>query len=174
MRAVAAAVAVSPMTLYRYFADRAELLATLWESVFEDLVADIKRCLEQGISAESRQRLAIEAFLAYFESKPDRYLLIYGDMQSAIAKDARAGVADTATYGKVLACGRDITTDFCREIGGDLSKVPVASDIGFAMQLGYLYAYMANTRYPWPAAGEFRPIYVSSVMAAIEGHLKNG
>ena len=77
VRAVAARVGVSPMTTYRYFADKAELLGGLWGSVFDDLHDQALLALSTVNGARERHRVFVATIVRYWETHPDHFCLVH-------------------------------------------------------------------------------------------------
>ncbi len=77
VRAVAARIGVSPMTPYRYFTDKTELLSGLMRSVFDATFAQKQAAVAMHTGARERLRASIDAFLGYWEANPDHYRLVY-------------------------------------------------------------------------------------------------
>ena len=79
MRAVAADLGVSPMTAYRYFKDKEEILAAVQARAFERFAA----ALEAGASADAAEfaRHASQAYVRFAFENPEAYRLMFDTAQ---------------------------------------------------------------------------------------------
>lgn len=167
MRAVAEQVGVSVMTPYRYFADKAELLRGLWQSVLRDTCDEMRAAVEEQRGGRARQRAMIEAFVGYWEAHPDHFRLVY--QTDRVTQHApKVGLTEMPVYAEMLQLVQDVTADVAREIGAGTEHQKLAGDVRFAMMLGYLQAALVNRRYPWSEAALLRRTYIDEVMAAVE------
>ena len=173
MRAVAEQVGVSVMTPYRYFADKAELLRGLWQSVLRAACDEMRAAVDAQRSGRARQRAMIEAFIGYWEAHPDHFRLVY--QTDKVTQNApKARWTEVPVYGELLQLVQGVTVDVAQEIGAGPAHVKLAGDIRFAMILGYLQAALVNRRYPWADVVGMRAIYIDQVMAAVERVLLAG
>lgn len=69
MRAVAAKAGMSPMSLYRYFANRQALLQSLWFLSIHDLKEYLYESIAETQSARQRHRVLIRAFINWAPRK---------------------------------------------------------------------------------------------------------
>lgn len=171
IRAVATLAGVSAMTPYRYFANKAELLAGLWQTVIAEVYERMKRAVELQSGGRARQRASIDAFLSYWEENPDHYRLVYMTEQTTRAGrrgDDRPMLAETPVYRDILALVLDVTAAMAEEIGAPMTHAKLAGDIRFMMQLGYLNAQLVNRRYPWSDARRLRAAYIEQIVVAVE------
>lgn len=174
MRAVAARVGVSPMAPYRYFADKAELLTGLWEFALGGLYERMRSAFDAAHpSARMRQAAVIDAFLGYWEGHPERYRLVYAPL-GADREETVAGVADFPVYERLLALSHAMGLALAAELGVGAQHVKLASDLRFAMQLGYLHGLMVNRRYPWGDRAVLRATYIEQIVATVERCLRDG
>jgi len=167
MRAVAAAVGVSAMTPYRYFAEKAELLSGLWQFVLRSVCQQMRRAIEAQEGARARMRASLDAFLSYYETNPDHYRLVYMTEQTT-QKQTMSGLTSAPVYAELLGIVRGVLADFAREIGVEETHIRLAADIRAAMQLGYLHGTLVNLRYPWTDKSLLREVYIEEIIATVE------
>lgn len=172
VRSVAARVGVSPMSTYRYFADKAELLSGLWLSVIHELCKRIKRAVEARDGGRARHRALIDAFLRYWETHPEHYCLVYGFTAIGQQREARSQVARAGVYTELLGIALGVTESLADEIGADRARAKLASDVRLAMLLGYLHGTLVATRYPWSESKLLREAYLDRVQDAVEQCLR--
>lgn len=77
MRQLAAELGVSPMTPYRYFRDKTEILAAVRAAGFERLADALERARGSDRSARARGALVAEAYLDFAFEHPDTYKLMF-------------------------------------------------------------------------------------------------
>ena len=76
MRRIGAEVGCSPMAMYRYFASKEELLASICEETFERLEGQIAT-IDANVSPLERLRSVLKAVIAFAVSNPNPYKLIF-------------------------------------------------------------------------------------------------
>jgi AcrR family transcriptional regulator len=173
IRAVAAAVGVSPMTPYRYFADKADLLSGLWRFALEALCEQLQTAIAGATGGRARQLAMIDAFLAFWEARPDHYRLVYTN-DSPAAGQPPAHFLEAPVYARLIELVRGVTEGVAKEIGGDLGRAKLAGDIRFTMMLGYLHAMLITCRYPWSERALLRASYIEQIAASVERCLLQG
>lgn len=173
VRAVAAHVGVSPMTPYRYFADKAELLVGLWHEVLLDLMAAMRAAVtgRRG-SARTRMRALVERFLGYWETHEENFRLVF--LTQGLKPDGGPQARLPPVYLEIMALFRQATMAVAEEIGASDKHVTAAEEIRFAMLLGYLQAALVNRRYPFGDRAAFRAGYIEQVLATQERCLLAG
>jgi len=100
MRRVAKSVGITPMALYRHFADRDGLLNSLAESGFEELTT---RLANTTLPAHPEQRLMriLDGFLDFALEKPRLFELMFLQRREGarqFPEDFRAGKSPTARF----------------------------------------------------------------------------
>jgi AcrR family transcriptional regulator len=169
VRAVAARVGVSPMSTYRYFADKAELLGGLWQSVFDELCEVATRALAAAPKgARERHRVFADTILRYWEEHLDHFVLVHGFTSLGQDRQAKTELRSGAVYGQLRQLGVDVSEAFAREIGADPARARLASEVRLAMTLGYLHGTLVATRYPWSDRALLRTIYLEQIEQAVE------
>jgi AcrR family transcriptional regulator len=166
MRAVATAVELSPMALYRYFADKGDLLRGLWEFVLDEAQQDVGRAMAAARGKRERLRASVDAFLAYWESHPDHFRLVYMSEETM-----RSGSANPLTRSPVYRAVVDLSRPLMEELAGpaaDPAGVLLARDLRESLMIGYLHARIVNTRYPWSDLDALRARTVDAVVDAVE------
>ncbi|HVK32641.1 MAG TPA: TetR/AcrR family transcriptional regulator [Burkholderiaceae bacterium] len=174
VRAVAARVGVSPMSTYRYFADKAELLAGLWQSVFDELYEVALQALVGVQGARQRHRVFAETVMHYWETHLDNFCLVQGFTSLGQDRQAKSQLAGDAVYGKLRQLGVEVTEALAREVGGDAAQARIASEVRLAMTLGYLHGTLVTTRYPWSDRRTLRAVYLEQIERAVEDCLRGG
>lgn len=174
VRAVAARVGVSPMSTYRYFADKAELLGGLWQSVFDELYDEASQAVAAAQGARERHRTFVDAIVRYWETHLDNFCLVHGFTSLGQDRQAKTQLASGAVYGRLRELGVEVSEAFAREIGGDPARGRLASEIRLAMTLGYLHGTLVAKRYPWSDRAVLRATYLEQIERAVEECLRGG
>lgn len=173
MRAVAARVGVSPMSTYRYFADKQELMVGLWQHIIAQLVAEMTQAVAKKRTGRARHMAFVEAFLTYWEQHPEHYALMYGFSRVDVA-DERAVVTAEPIYTGLLETANAITLQLAGEIGASTRHLRLASDVRLAMLLGYLHGTLVVRRIAWSDTAVLRRAYLAQVQQAVERCLLQG
>ena len=100
MRHVAKAVGITPMALYRHFANREGLLHALADAGFTELAARLEAAVAQG-SAERRLAANLDVFLDFALEKPRLFELMFLHRREGARQfpgDFRAGRSPTAKF----------------------------------------------------------------------------
>jgi AcrR family transcriptional regulator len=166
MRAVASAVSLSPMALYRYFADKGDLLRGLWEFVLDEAQQEVGRAMAAARGKRERLRASVDAFLGYWESHPDHFRLVYMSEETMAS-----GSANPLTRSPVYRSVVDLSRPLMEELAGpaaDPAGVLLARDLRQSLMVGYLHARIINTRYPWSDLDALRARTVDAVVDAVE------
>jgi AcrR family transcriptional regulator len=107
LNGIAKAMGMSGPALYRYFASRDELLATLVTESYEDMA----RALEAAVAAvhdkpaETRLRTAMNAYRDWARSSPHRYRLVFGSTYGSGELDPDRIIPAAARSMAVLLAG---------------------------------------------------------------------
>jgi len=173
MRAVAAAVGVSPMTPYRYFADKAELLTGLWDQAAAALHTRLRDAVDAAPTARAKIRAHLDNFIGYWEEHPDQYRLVYMTERTTRRED-RSVAQTSPVYAKLLELAQEINREFARELGTTDAHVQLADEVRLMMAMGYLHATMVNRRYPWSDVATLRTVFLEETLAAVERLLVHG
>lgn len=89
LNGIAKAMGMSGPAMYRYFASRDELLATLVTESYEDLADALTEASRHGRrrTPEGRLRAAVDAFREWALAHPHRYRLVFGSTYGSGALD---------------------------------------------------------------------------------------
>lgn len=174
IRAVAERVGVSLMTPYRYFDSKSALLASLWEHVLQGLHDAMKNAAERATSGRARLTATTDAFLTFWETHPEEYLLVHQTQKHATHRTELPGAEQAPVYALLLALARRNTTEFAAELGTGLAHAKLAEDMSVTMMYGYLNASLFNRRYPWGDKAVLRATVIRQIVAAVAQCLAEG
>ena len=172
IRGVALRAQVAVMTPYRYFKNKADLLAGLWESVVGELIAQQKLAVEQCSTPRDRLKANIEAYLSFWETHPEHYQLVYMPKLNR-AGEIRTAVVGTPVQREIWAFSNRLTLDFAKSIGGDPGKVETASQLRHFLVLGFLHISLVNQR-PTEQTRQLRPVVVEQAIETCARYLLGG
>lgn len=116
---IAKAMGMSGPSMYRYFASRDELLATLVTESYEDLADTLAEAAREARrqAPEMRLRAAVNAFRAWALHSPHRYRLVFGSSygSGALDPDRIIPAADRA-MSVLLAALADLDTTVVSDV----------------------------------------------------------
>ena len=167
MQALATALGRSAMSLYRYFESKSAVLQELWRAAYaECLIAMRARVDAQNTPAE-RHRALLEAFLDFWESRPDYYQLVYRTSGPSGTIEQALPEALMPTYGDIISLATSVTRDLADELGTGHERITLATEMRFAFAMGYLQSRFANPRYPWHDFTALRSACIDAIMASV-------
>ncbi|MFP1682078.1 TetR/AcrR family transcriptional regulator [Alloalcanivorax sp. C16-1] len=82
MRQIAAEMGVSPMTPYRYFRDKDEILALVRAAAFNQFAENLEQAVRAAGDARAKARAAGVAYLDFAHRFPDTYQLLFEHTQA--------------------------------------------------------------------------------------------
>lgn len=167
MQALAATLGRSPMSLYRYFDNKQAVLQALLRDVYADLLRAMRSRVEQHDTPQLRHRALLEAFVDFWESCPAYYELVYQTSAPAQRPEQPMPAALMPYYGEVVALATAVTTELADALDAGHERVRLATELRFALLMGYLQARFANPRYPWGGFQALRQACVDAVMDSV-------
>ncbi len=167
MRALAADLGLSPMALYRYFTNKADLLRALGEVAMAEAEVTVSAAIAGEPSARARLRAATETFIDYWESRPARFRLFYMTPE-AMEPETATQLLQSANYQRSLALATTLSADLIAEVGGDRKKALLARDLHTALMIGYLHSRIVNVRFPWHDFKALRQSVIDTIVVGVE------
>lgn len=82
MRQIAAGVGVSPMTPYRYFRDKDEILATVRAAAYNRFADTLEHAVKQGATARAKARAIGDAYVGFAKRYPAAYQMMFDFSQA--------------------------------------------------------------------------------------------
>jgi len=77
MRRIAADVGMGAMTLYKYFANKNEILHHIWEEFFVELFTGLQEKVLAESAHNDKFRIACHEYLHYWFKHPDRFRMVF-------------------------------------------------------------------------------------------------
>jgi AcrR family transcriptional regulator len=112
MRQLAAELGVSPMTPYRYFKDKDDILAAVRTNGFNRFAEALEKAFAKGGSAKAKSSAVGEAYLSFAFEHPQTYKLMFdlnqpneSDYPDLVAANRRAHETQTAYVKELVAAG---------------------------------------------------------------------
>jgi AcrR family transcriptional regulator len=147
MRRLAQEVGVTPMTLYKYFPAKIDILRAIWGQVFTDLFDRVDRAVEEaGAGPRAKLLAAAGAYLAYWLERPEHYRLVF--MAEGVTQpDVSVFVGDEV----VLARFAVLQETLAEALGPDASEAERAQsfDLLMATLHGIAHNRITISAYPW-------------------------
>jgi AcrR family transcriptional regulator len=94
MRRLAQEAGCAPMTLYAYFASKADILRQIWAQFFVELFGELNRKAARVSGPRKRLLLISKRYVRYWLDHPDRYRMVFmteGVSQADVGKFIGAG-----------------------------------------------------------------------------------
>lgn len=147
MRRLATEAGCTPMTLYKYFADKFAILRVLWASVFGELFDRLDRIAAAERDPRARLHAVAEAYVAFWLEHRDHYFLVF--MSGGITQeDVSLFMGDLsmmARFDLFRACLADA-------LGvEEAESVPLKSEVLVCGLNGISQGLVTMSGYPWAA-----------------------
>ena len=167
MQTLAKALGRSAMSLYRYFDSKNAVLQELWRAAFAECLVEMRARVDAQHTPAERHRALLEAFLNFWESRPDYYQLVYRTAGPSGTIEQALPAALMPSYGDIISLATGVTKELADELGTGHERVALATEMRLAFLMGYLQARFANPRYPWRDLSVLRGACVEAVMASV-------
>ena len=150
MRRLAREVGCTPMTLYKYFDNKIDILRDLWAQVFNDLFDEIDKAIATKSSPESILNITARTYVAYWLDHVDHYRMVF--MTEGVSQPevsifvgdepvmARFGIFQTVVAAVVSKEAGD-------ETAGEALRLKV--DLLMCTLNGIAHSLITISAYPW-------------------------
>jgi len=168
IRALTEAFSMSPMSFYGYFESKHDLARHIWIDFFQELLGELlaagqgKRSPVQVLSAH------VHTFIAYWESHPDRYRMVYmADLRTEADQASMVKVGDHPVYKQlaVLARERVVACAYGKTVPE--RTVRQQCDLMLAKAVGYLHIVIAMRRYAIADREAFKKAMVKDIVNTV-------
>ena len=167
MQALAAALGRSAMSLYRYFDSKHAVLQELWRAAYAECLVAMRARVDAQDTPTERHRALLEAFLDFWESRPDYYQLVYRTAGPSATIERPLPEALMPSYGDIISLATGVTKELADELGSGHERITLATEMRFAFVMGYLQSRFANPRYPWRDFTVLRSACIDAIMASV-------
>jgi AcrR family transcriptional regulator len=168
MRALAGELGVSAMALYRYYPSKADLLRAMWEVVLTEAQQTVRAAMAKGTTARERLRASIDGFLAYWESHPSHFQLVYMTPETMQPAGDSSPLTRSRPYTSAVDLATPVVDDLIAEVGGHPERALLARDLRMSLMVGYLHARLVNTRFPWSDLPGLRAAAIDTIASGVE------
>lgn len=149
LRAIAREVGIAAPSIYAHFADREEIIATLIDDAFADLVAALTSpAIEDLADPVDRLRAGCVAYLEFAKDRPQEYRILFQDRRPS---ELDAGLAPEQMLGwKAFSVLLERIAD-CAASGrsGSIDHFADATAVWVALH-GFATLDAAVPNFPWP------------------------
>ena len=147
MRRLAKEVGLTPMTLYKYFDSKIDILRALWAAVFEELFDELDQIAVKEKEPNRRIEAVALRYVTYWLDNPDHYFMVF--MSKGIKQvDVRGFIETEPTLARFNVLG-----DSLAEALGDRAEQP-ETRLKFELLLcvlnGIAHNLITIKSYPWP------------------------
>src|SRR5262245_22223802 len=140
LRAVAKEVGIAPQSMYLHFADRTELIRTVVERRFQQLLRECDQAIAGEASAPARLRAFCTAYCRWGLQHPGHYRLLFESSATSQAQMTYAGSPGEEVFERFTAV--------VKESAGD-AAFQRASLLWIAMH-GIVSLRLSKPGFPWP------------------------
>ncbi|MBP6677493.1 MAG: TetR/AcrR family transcriptional regulator [Paracoccus sp.] len=77
IRNLASETGMSPMSFYRYFADRRAVLIQIWHDIFDSVFTMCHQAAQHWVEPEAALRAYCQVFVRYWIERPDDYMMVF-------------------------------------------------------------------------------------------------
>lgn len=151
LRQLADDLGCSPMTPYRYFRDKDEIVATVRARALDQFAGALEQAAKTGGSARRRGRAVGEAYIRFALDNPDRYRLMHEALQCDPASYPDLARAQARAQRTMSAYLEDLIDEGV--LAGDPEEL---GRIFWATGHGLLSLYLAGSI---PDAADFHALY---------------
>ena len=121
MRQLAAELGVSPMTPYRYFQDKEDILAAVRTNGFNQFAEALERARDGAKNARAKGAAVGDAYIAFAFAHPHTYKLMFDLNQPLDAQHPELVVAGVRAHATMSAWVKDLIT--AGEMAGDPEEI---------------------------------------------------
>lgn len=159
MRRLAQEAGLTPMTLYKYFDNKIDILRTLWAEVFTELFDELDQIAAQETNPRVRLNAVSLRYVTYWLDNPEHYFMVF--MSKGISQaEVRGFVEADATLLRFSLLNECTATALGDKV--DFSVKRLKSELLLCILNGISHNLITISSYPWLSADEL-------VHAAIDG-----
>ncbi|MBL1436463.1 MAG: TetR/AcrR family transcriptional regulator [Rhodobacteraceae bacterium] len=146
MRRLAKEAGLTPMTLYKYFDSKIDILRSLWAGIFGELFIDLEKIAAREPDPQARIHAVSLRYVTYWLDSPDHYFMVF--MSKGISQlDVRGFVEADATLAWFY-----VLRDSLSAALGDGVEPPVKrlkSELLLCILNGIAHNLITISSYPW-------------------------
>jgi AcrR family transcriptional regulator len=163
MRRLAKEVGCTPMTLYKYYENKADILRDIWAHVFNELFDEIDRTAARKRNPVSKLNAIAQTYVAYWLNHTDHYRMVF--MTEGISQPE---VGIFASDDGLLARFSVFATALAEASSGRLNQetLKVKVDLLVCALNGTAHNLITISAYPWSAPDKIVDAAVASILKA--------
>lgn len=162
MRRIAAEVGCAPMTLYKYYDAKIDILRTLWGGVFEAVFAHVIAEAETAVSPDTKLTQISHAYVSYWLEQPDHYRLVF--MAEGVTQPDVSLFVDTPEIAQQFRVFAEAIVD--AHTGKlDTPTLKVKLDALLCLLHGIAHNKITISGYPWAEIDALIAIGVRGILA---------
>jgi len=156
LRAIARRAGVSAPAIYGHFPNVPSILLAVVQNAFAELDDALEiavRSFDERTSAPTRLRAIAAAYLAFAESRPQRYRLMFGGLWTATQAIESSAVtrADVESLGQATLLRLAMAVQECVDVGASSSTEPSTDAVALWLGLhGLAHQRLVTAAFPWP------------------------
>lgn len=151
MRRIAKEVGCAPMTLYKYYPAKIEILRTLWDDVFNEIFDHLDSIKDISGAPEERLRAISVAYVSYWIEHQDKYRLVF--LADGVTQpDVSIFVDDSATAARFTIFAAAISAVYDDELTPEDLKSKLDATICFLH--GIAHNKVTISGYPWSSVDD--------------------
>lgn len=146
MRRLAKEAGLTPMTLYKYFDSKIDILRSLWSEVFNKLFGDLEQIAAQHSDPRARIHAVALRYVTYWLDNPEHYFIVF--MSKGISQEDVRGFVEADT----TLAQFDLLRDSLAVALGDRVDLPMKrlkSELLLCILNGIAHNLITISSYPW-------------------------
>jgi AcrR family transcriptional regulator len=160
MRRIAAQIGCSPMSLYRYYPAKIDILRHLWAELFEKLFKELAKVGDQFSEATPRLHAIANRYVAYWLENPDHYRMVF--MTETVSQGEVGVFVDEGQAVQQYEIFYSLISDI---IVADSETIRVLSDSLVCALNGVAHCLITISGYRWPKADQLVASLVNGLLA---------
>lgn len=161
MRRLAQEANLTPMTLYKYFDSKIDILRSLWEEVFVELFDELAQITAQEPDPRTRIHSVALRYVTYWLDNPEHYFMVF--LSKGISQaDVRGFVEADATLAQF-----DLLRDCLAAALGDRVDLPMKrlkTELLLCVLNGIAHNLITISSYPWSDPQELVRIAIDGLV----------
>jgi len=162
IRRIASHVGISPMTIYKYYDSKIQILRQLWALIFKDIFDQFSQIFDKEIDPVIRLNSISLSYVGYWLDHPDHYRMVF--MSEGVTQpEVSVFVGD-----EQMSAGLGLISQALFSALPDQQKeqtIKIKTDLLFCHLIGISHAFITISDYPWSDPEEV-------VKMAVQGILK--
>jgi len=163
MRRVAQEAGLTPMTLYKYFDSKIDILRSLWSEIFSVLFDELDQIATKEPDPRARINAMALRYVTYWLDNPEHYFLVF--MSKGIKQIDVRGFVESDT---IMARFDVLSSGLAKALGDgvDQHEQRLKSELQLCALNGIAHNLITISSYPWSAPERLVRIAISGLLEA--------